>query len=465
MARPRGQYNQISSLADDDHDHDDEEEQFVDEPLSDNPVVVVAPSLIGGASRQQRDYDRIASTDDDTSRDDAAAAQLVKADDQEEDEQNMITVVILDSAQTKFNVRANPDWTIGKFKKVGATVHKIPPISQRLIYRGKLLADAVTLRDSGIIQDQVILHLFPKPRVIVTSSSSTVTQESSATGAAAAPTESSGGAHVPQIILDEEEAERRGQILVLGSVEIAEAQNNVKLLSLLLLVVCSMRLLSLFSIVMGVADDDDGSGNSNYNQDDLLPNNDSGNSTDGGGGGGFPSQGPDYETRPWENSDYFDLVVSSIGFYVATLGMKATTENTLRLANSYMIGTFIAGVCWNIWNVFMFFVFVKDQTTGKPDDDTSAVTMDRDDFVTVAFFTVLLPLLVWFLCCLRAHQFRQLLEEAEEEAAERIRQYQLTVDDGGAEEASNNGNARELTELSSSLPLTSSRPSAQPMMV
>jgi hypothetical protein len=461
MARPLGQwYNPLSSLADEDNE---EQEQFQDEPLSDTvapPSSSSSSSSSRGAGRQ-RDYDRIADTDDNSfedapappKADEDAGGGLDQKKEEEDDDEHMITVVVLDSAQTKFNVRANPDWTIGRFKKVGATVHKIPPISQRLIYRGKLLADSITLRDSGIIQDQVILHLFPKPRVVVTNSSS-ATQESSA---AAAPTES-GGAHVPQIILDEEEAERRGQILVLGSVEIAEAQNNVKLLSLLLLVVCSMRLLALFSIAMGVADDD-----ATSYQDDLVPSPDNGgsNSTDGGGGYS-PPQGSEYQTRPWENTDYFDLIVSSIGFYVATLGMKATTENTLRLANDYLIGTFIAGVCWNVWNVFLYLIFVKDETTDKPDDDQT-VALDRDDFVTVAFFTVVLPLLVWFLCCLRAHQFRQLLEEAEQEAAERIR-YQLTVDNGGVEEETNgNANARELTEISS-LP-SSTRSSNRTMIV
>lgn len=32
-----------------------------------------------------------------------------------------------------------------------------------------------------------------------------------------------------------------------------------------------------------------------------------------------------------------------------------------------------------------------------------------------------MPLCVWFLCCIRAFEFRRLISEAEEEAAERIR--------------------------------------------
>lgn len=219
------------------------------------------------------------------------------------------------------------------------------------------------------------------------------------------------GAHVPQIILDEEEQERRGQILVLGSVEIAEAQNNVKLLSLLLLVVCSMRLLALFSIAMGVAEDP------SYN-DDAIPSNTTSNHTsdDAFGSGNYEPQ-----VRPWQNSDYFDLIVSCVGFYVATLGMKATTENTFRLATAYFIGTIIAGIGWNLWNVFMYALFVKEES--EPKDDDEAIPLTRDDYVTVAFFTVMLPMLVWGTCVARAWDFRRLIEEAELEAAERIRSH------------------------------------------
>lgn len=217
------------------------------------------------------------------------------------------------------------------------------------------------------------------------------------------------GAHVPQIVLDEEEQERRGQILVLGSVEIAEAQNNVKLLSLLLLVVCSMRLLALFSIAMGVADDQS-------NNDDMIPSNATSNYTsdDAFGSGEYEPQ-----LRPWKKSDFFDLTVSCIGFYVATLGMRATTENTFRLASAYFIGTIIAGIGWNLWNVFMYATFLKEESAPKDDDDVIPLT--RDDYMTVAFFTVMLPMLVWGMCVARAWEFRRLIEEAELEAAERIR--------------------------------------------
>ena len=358
-----------------------------------------------------------------------------ESDSLDDDDGERVTVVVLDSAQTKFPIRANPNWTVQQFKKVGENVHKVAPASQRLIFRGRMLADSDTLRESGITHDNVIVHLFPKPRVVVTSSSN-VTDTSSA-----AENDAGGGrrAHVPQIILDEEEAGRRGQILVLGSAEIAEAQNNVKLLSLLLLVVCSMRLLALFSIAMGVSEDPSG-----YN-DDSIPHPPSPlhNHTDDPG---FPNNQEEYQTRPWETPDYFDLAVSAIGFYVATLGMKATTENTLQLANAYMIGTVIAGIGWNLWNVFMYIMFYREETAPKPEDDENSITLTRDDFATVAFFTVFLPLMVWGLCCARAWQFRQLLEEAEQEAAERIRS-QLTLQEGGID-----GNAREMTEISSNRP-------------
>eukprot|EP00980_Cylindrotheca_fusiformis_P011372 scaffold2637_cov153-Cylindrotheca_fusiformis.AAC.9 len=322
-----------------------------------------------------------------------------EGDESQEDESDggeRIQLIVLDSAQHRFLVDVNPDWTVEKLKKEGEKTHKISPASQRLIFQGKMLADSCVLRDSGIESDGVIVHLVSAIRRLVVVTSSNTTSSASCSNAQA-------GAHVPEIVLDAEEQERRGQILVLGSVEIAEAQNNVKLLSLSLLVVCSMHLLALFSLAMGVAEDSSLS-------DDAVPSNSTSNHTDDGyfGPGDYESQ-----VRPWKNSDYFDLVVSSIGFYVATLGMKATTENTFRLATAYFIGTIIAGIGWNLWNVFMYAAFV--------DEKSESEALSRDDYVTVAFFTVLLPMLVWGLCVARAYEFRRLIEEAELEAAERIR--------------------------------------------
>lgn len=354
-----------------------------------------------------------------------------------------ITVVVLDSAQKRFPISVDPEWKVQTFKKAGAKVHKIAPSSQRLIFRGRMLDDGKTLKEMGIHQDDVIIHLFPKPRVILKSDSSTVTSAASTNSGAMADHESGGnggGAHVPQIILDEAEQERRGQILVLGSYEIAEAQNNVRLLSLLLGTICVMRLLALLSIATG-ADEVP------VYTDDLAPPGDGINSTSADGDQGlYPHV--DYEPRTWQNQDYFDLVVSTVGFLVARLGMRATHENTSRLATQYLVGTMIAGILWNIWNCMEFVLFVEEESV--PKDDDSLVPLTREDFRTIAIFTVVLPLGVWFLCCARAWQFRFLIEEAEQEAAERIRS-ELALSQGNASSDDlNEENARELDEISNS---------------
>jgi hypothetical protein len=298
-----------------------------------------------------------------------------------------------------------------------------------------------------------------------------------------------GGAHIPSIIIDQDEQDRRGQILVLGSVEIAESQNNVKMLSLLLVMICSMRLLALFSIAMGTSssiDDVDVNNNENgtgsngtltHNHTNDIPHNNiydndfvddtvlRENNSDYGQG----------TVRPWENSDYYDLLVSGVGFYVGTLGLKATQENTLKLATMYAVGTIVSGILWNVWNVFEYIHFFQEQTEYRNDhhnnddheesNDTSynnnnnnnnknsqadyqngggnddLPPLTRDDFVTVAFFTILMPLGVWFLCCIRAFEFRRLISEAEEEATERIRnEYTERETDNDNDNDGRNGN-------------------------
>mmetsp|Transcript_56941 Transcript_56941/g.138677 ORF Transcript_56941/g.138677 Transcript_56941/m.138677 type:complete len:282 (-) Transcript_56941:1184-2029(-) len=216
----------------------------------------------------------------------------------------------------------------------------------------------------------------------------------------------------------------------------------------MLFVISAMRLLALFSIAMGVADDGaasspSSSGGSMY-EDDTIPSptpSPSDNSTDSHTnhthhhhGGYDPNDPSSMEQRTWENGDYFDLVVSVVGFYVATLGMKATQENTLRLATMYCIGSVIAGVLWNAFNVYGMFIFYKEETESLAsddddgngddqydDDDDEIPTLSTDDMVTLAFVTVVLPLMVWGLCWTRAFEFRRLILEAEHEASERIR--------------------------------------------
>jgi hypothetical protein len=308
-----------------------------------------------------------------------------------------INVLVMDPAQTKFEIRAQADWTIQKFKEVSMTVHKVPPSSQRLIYRGQMLADQTTLRDAGITKDHTIVHLFPKPRVVVTSDDQTPNQ----------PEAASGGAHIPQIVLDPHEAEMRASILVLGSTEVMEAQNNVKLLSFLLLIMCSMELLALFTIMLGVPDDP-----AAELTDDTSP----------------PPSGDDIvhstgEPRTWRNSDYFDLFLSAFGFYVATLGIKATTDNTRALSLRYLIGTVIVGCCWNGFYYYLTVQGEKEADAKRIANhtDDAIPPMTTSDFYSQAFIAILIPGMVWVLCCIRAFQFHSLLREAEQEAEGRIR--------------------------------------------
>lgn len=432
----RAAYNPVTTVEDgNDESHDNNNNNNNNTPRR----VLLAPISKEDTPLKVGDLDDDSDDSDDTT--EAAAAPQPPPN---------MTVIILDSAQKRFEIPCNASWTIREFKKQSAKIHKVMPEQQRLIFRGKMLTDDhVTLQDLKITEPGVIIHLFPKPRVVVVDSggddtTNTPTQRNS----------SGSGAHIPSIVINEEEQERRSQILVLGSVEIAESQNNVKMLSLLLLVITSMRLLALLSIAMGVAEEPN-SGNSTENNNATHAPTSSTNPYNSN-----TQHEANMQPREWRPSDYFDLTVSAIGFYVATLGMKATQENTSRLANRYLIGTVIAGIGWNAWNAYMYYAFYEEETTqmlSSDDDDLPPLT--RDDFITVAFFTVCMPLFVWGVCCARAYEFRRLIGEAEEEASERIRsqQQQLTmttvVEDGSGEaDDGNNGqtrrSGRELMDLS-----------------
>ena len=377
--------------------------------------------------------------------DENSSKQNAEEDDEEEDDGDLpLTLIILDSAQKRFPIPCDKSWTIGKFKKRSSNIHKVAPAQQRLIFRGKMLTkDDQTLEENKLDTNDLIVHLFPKPRVVVTAQKKSNNEETETINRSSDDDGDSGivdedhGAHVPSIVIDQEEQDRRGQILVLGSVEIAESQNNVKMLSLLLVMICAMRLLALFSIAMGAVDEPAYSGESVHNHTGDFPHNNIYDS-DFNDDNVVPQE---YEVRAWETQDYFDLVVSALGFYVGTLGMKATQENTSKLATAYAIGTIVAGIGWNLWNVFEYYKFYVEQMERQSGDspdfngNSDEQPLTRDDFVTVAFFTIAMPLFVWFMCCVRAFEFRRLIQEAEEEAAERIRN-EYMENNGDEEEGS-----------------------------
>jgi Ubiquitin family len=291
-------------------------------------------SSSNATTRRQNLSLEVVSKEDTPLRESLTATKTLDSDDNDDDDDDdencndeagadSIRVVVLDSAQKRFPIEnVNPDWSVSKFKRVGARIHKVGPQQQRLIFRGKMLSDddhvfvacdnddnkkkkrKKTLRDYGIhTENDLIIHLFPKPRVVMTTSDSNVSGEAGGGGSG-----DGGGAHIPSIVIDEEEQQRRGQILVLGSVEIAESQNNVKMLSLLLFVICAMRLLALFSIAMGVVDEPQQDNNGSYG-DDLIPPSDrgsGGNNTNSNSTGhhhhGYDPNDPsqqELEQRPW----------------------------------------------------------------------------------------------------------------------------------------------------------------------
>ena len=171
-------------------------------------------------------------------------AESVSVMGEEEEDGELITVVILDVAQKKFPVTLSPSSTVQRLKAKGHAVHKVSPDRQRLIFQGRMLSDEKTLVEEKIA-DQVIVHLFPKPRVLIQDAGGKSVSRGNSTAGETTETaregdEEEGGARVPTIIMNADEAQQRSQILVLGSADYMEASNNVKLFSFMLLIISSI---------------------------------------------------------------------------------------------------------------------------------------------------------------------------------------------------------------------------------
>mmetsp|Transcript_50067 Transcript_50067/g.60220 ORF Transcript_50067/g.60220 Transcript_50067/m.60220 type:complete len:436 (+) Transcript_50067:275-1582(+) len=340
-------------------------------------------------------------------------------------DESTMNVIILDAMQRKFNVAVpSPDISVAEFRVLGAAVHQIPPESQRLIHMGKLLADddntksgsskpskkdkgsssckQKTLRDYKIDATDKIIHLFPKPKVVVQSSEDETTEATTPNSTNGGNYNSmndnrysSGGAHIPQIIMSTEEHSN----LITHTAEIFEAQHRVKLFSFLLLVVCSMEILSLITILVGVDPSEAGYYDDTYdtpgNPEDSVVDNSS-------------------TPRTWKQSDYYDLAISVGGFYVARLGILASTVHTRQLARNYYLGLVFIGCNWIAYYYIMGYTATKEQ---YQNDEES---YKQSDLVISTLFGMLLPMIVWLTCFVRAYQFSMLIVEAEAEAEERM---------------------------------------------
>lgn len=522
--RLRSAYNAVSAQEEeDDSNNNNGDEVFVDEESSNNNNgdegdVEASPqqqSRLVSGGRNRRQYQTVSTTGSGEDVDEAAIAPPTKEqdnqgdddddktvtededdDDDEEQGGTAVTLVILDPAQKKFEVPALTNWNIAKFKQKGQRVHKVAPSSQRLIYRGRLLQDDMTLEEVGLNKDHLILHLFPKPRVVIQQSAacsaagSNGAGEEGNSGDANGEDGNGGGAHVPQIILNADEAEQRATILVLGSTDFLEAQNNVKLFSFLLMVISSIELFNLILILMGVPQQPQNGGNnnpySNGSEDDYFHIDT--NATDASGWSNYNSNNDNdnlqvvdpyeqtqiqEEMQSWHPRNNVDFVISALGVYVALLGIRATNETTLRIAKQYLVGTVVVGISWMLYN-YWFTVHVDqefdqmrrdekhnhtfapiDYTNSSADPDSygpSDMHYDDDaipyktdmDYYSQNLSLMMIPGMVWILCCVRAWQFQSLLEEAEQEAEERIRneleQHRVTVTEAV------NGNANDDNE-------------------
>jgi hypothetical protein len=394
---------------------------------------------------------------------------------------SLIQVIILDFCQTRFTVTTSPTTTIADFKVQGYAVHKVPPHQQRLIYQGRMLNETSTnsnatpkrLCDYGIKANGTIVHLFPKPRVVVvpdgSSSSSAAAAMSAETDEEMAHTtttttnNNNTSARVPTIVLSNEEAEQRGQILVLGNLDYLEAVNNVKLFSFMLLIVSTIELLNLLSILMGEngdysygRTDNTTSFNNNMSDhnhhpyiqpedDDLFhddisfppgppdrshPTNYSSafNSTSSSGNSLYPEDPAAAIYQTWSTLSWLDLIVSTFGVYVAVLGLRASNDNRLSMARLYLMGLVITAIGWLGYN-YMITVQV-DEAVAESIHTSSSETDDdeeEDDVYGQAFQVMVLPAMIWCLCIFRAWQFQYLLSEAELEAAERIAQHEAAA--------------------------------------
>jgi hypothetical protein len=316
------------------------------------------------------------------------------------DNEARISVTILDSAQNKFILSVAPTATIETLKLLGQAVHSVAPDQQRLICMGRLLEDKKTLEDYGM-NDSAVIHLFPKPNVVLSddpnrrqtiSQNQASAESSSLNGGASSPNV----AHIPQIIMESDEVYGHNNI-ILSTHEAYEAMHRIRLLSFLVLIYCSIQLLRDFSIWI--------SPNDHSSSSEIIP---PGDPTDTS----MPGTNNYDENLPqWENRDYAEVVICSLGVYVANLGIKATQDIQLHLVRRYV---YLLALFGTSWIFYLYYCYVEELSSRETDND-----IPNGKVYTDACFAVTLPLFMFSLFFIRAVQYLLLVREASQDVARR----------------------------------------------
>ena len=150
----------------------------------------------------------------------------------------------------------------------------------------------------------------------------------------------------------------------------------------------------------------------------------------------------DQELPQWQDRDYIEIAICTLGLYVALLGIKSTSEHIcLALATRFVVLLGVLGVSWNSYLYYCYVDELKSRET-KDDYDSGKVYSD-------AMFASFLPLMMWLIFFLRAMQFYVLVKEAESDAEERSRSLaSAIVSSGGGGDDNGNGNGDGYDESS-----------------
>lgn len=380
-----------------------------------------------------------------------------------DEENEKMEIIILDATQKKFPIKVKPNWTVQQLKKFGQSVHKCHPSKQRLICMGKLLNDDDTLEKSGIKQSGVIIHLFPKPNVVISSTDTNSDNEDGRNNNNTNPTSSTSAtttnnqdeenneAHVPTVVLNAEEAERRQNMLIFTSDDAQETLNRARLLCFILALHCILELLldirwiELMRQIQQYINSDacNNTSDDDFDDDALPPG--IGDGTMGLSGGsdgsisyyGSSTVNPD----PCTYAHYFNFdaaddpgvvktlsiiyvcsaLINMFGIYVATIGFQVTSLHpvsslpgqSLRQTKKYFALLLLVGTFWN--GLKLFSLIYIGQETGS------------SGYTGHAIMAMLWPFFAWCFCYLRAWQLRRVMEEAESEARDRRNENDLDL--------------------------------------
>lgn len=296
---------------------------------------------------------------------------------------------ILDLNGKFFNIQCRLDWTVAAMKQKVLECTEVPVAAQRLIFRGRVLEDAMDLAEYKV-EDGHTIHLFV--RMTPTPEEEQPSSDASAiTGTSIARLEDGTTMTIVHISSENissavfpSDSARRVDPLMLDS-PLGNCARRVKLWSSFLLIIYTMKVMGQFALLAN----DQQARQQQQNSDDQAADPD-------GGGGNDQYDYPQYMTNQDPLVGVIELMIHAFGVYVGCVGFKAAHDTDIRPIRFYCRGVVWLAILTIAEQIYITVQFSQsDYPSERIQYPYGAQAPSKEDIVSANIFQTVMLFVMW----------------------------------------------------------------------